>query len=184
VGKPGTTAIGDHLAIRATRGGLSMNTPIADDFPAIAAGMGEDLPAGSDTSSSTTDELTERASASLNTLDCELVDLDAASRLLGHLSTTDHEISGSELVAVQMMVERAHDQIEARYNRLREIFREQQDAHRADLAKAQEAKAAPGSRQDVERAATMWRLLRVIANAALERCDEAQGITAAGNANG
>ena len=122
-----------------------MNTPIADDFPAIAAGMGEDLPAGSDTSSSTTDKLTERASASLNTLDCELVDLEAASRLLGHLSTTDLEISGSELLAVQMMVERAHDQIEARYNRLRELFREQHEAHRAALAEAQAfAVAEPG----------------------------------------
>ena len=43
-------------------------------------------------------------------VDCYLTDLEAASRLLGHLSTTDLEIGGSELLAVQVMVDNAHDQ--------------------------------------------------------------------------
>ena len=119
----------------------------------------------------------------LVTLDCELVDLGAASQLLSHLATTDLEIGAGEINAIVTMVDRAHDKIEVAYNRARELFQAQEEAHRAELAKALAAKAAPGSRQGVERAVTMWRLLRVIANAAIERCDEAEGITAGGNAS-
>jgi hypothetical protein len=130
---------------------------------------------------STTDELTERASASLNTLDCELVDLEAASRLLGHLSTTDLEISGSELLAVQMMVERAHDKIEASYNRARELFQAQEEAHSAALAEAQAAKAAPGSPADFKHAEALWSMLRAVVKVAAEECDAARGLISAGN---
>jgi hypothetical protein len=64
-----------------------------------------------------TDALTEVAP--LTMIDCYLTDLEAASRLLGHLSTTDLEIGGSELLAVQVMVDNAHDKIEVCYNRAR-----------------------------------------------------------------
>ncbi len=100
--------------------------------------------------------------APLTILECNLTDLESASRLLGHLSTSDLELDGSELNAVAAMPDKAHAGILASYNRARELFKAERDAHRAELDAAR-GEAASGSPADIERAESLRRMLRVLA---------------------
>jgi hypothetical protein len=115
----------------------------------------------------------------LTTLDCELADLEAASRLLGHLSTTDLEIGAGEINAVVAMLDRAHDKIEASYNRARELYQAQQDAHSTALADAK-AEAAPGSPADIKHVEAVWGMLRAVLKVAGEECDRRKQLIEAG----
>jgi hypothetical protein len=106
--------------------------------------------------------------------------LDTAASLLGHLAVSERTIEGNALDAISAMVDTAHDAIKRHWHAAREQQRADKAAHAAALeaaaaalAAAQAERGAPGSVDDIKRAQAMWNVLRALANAALDACDEA-----------
>jgi hypothetical protein len=112
--------------------------------------------------------------ASLLAIECNLRDLDAAARLLGHLSTSELTIGTAELNAIAAQVSAAHIEIKQRWRQAYEQQFAERQAHEAALAEAKAARAAPGSVADVEKAAAYWNKLRSAAVVTIESCDKAE----------
>jgi hypothetical protein len=71
------------------------------------------------------------------------------------------------------MIDRVHDDIEHRWEAAYEQQRADEAAHKASLEAAKAERAAPGSVDDVKKAEAMWKVIRALANTALEACDKA-----------
>jgi hypothetical protein len=149
-GKPGATAIGGHLAILATRGGLSMSAPIADDFPAIAANVAaRAAPPGE-----------EQSDWAIGDLEPVVHDLQSTEGIFGHLITANssetNEVDNDAWRKVESDLISLGDRIEhSGRSPLTNVATTTK--HQAALATAKaaaEEKAAPGSRADIERVAT------------------------------
>lgn len=156
------------------------DTPIADDFAAIAANVAA---AGAPAAA----EAHQSSDWAVGDLEPVVSDLRSTVGILGHLitanSSCDNEVDDNAWRKVESDLLRLTDRVEKLWQAAWDQHVATAAEHKAALEDAvatANAKAAPGSPADIESAATMWRLLRVIANAAIERCDEAQGITAAG----
>jgi hypothetical protein len=106
--------------------------------------------------------------------------LTTAVSLLGHLSVSELDVEGNDLEAVQTIIERAHRDIERRWEAAHEQRQAELEAraavlvaHAAELAAAKAERGAPGSVDDVKKADASWWLLRGAAETALEYCRKA-----------
>ena len=181
-----------------TSGERGINAHIADDFAAIAANVAADqsvkLPNGG-SSAAEVAELPDAPPAAeaqsdwvIGDLECVVGDLRATVGIMGHLITANSSVNNEVDDYAWRKVESDLLRLANRVEQLWQIAWDQHVTtaaeHKAALADAKaaiaaaKAEAAPGSPTDIKNAKMLWSMLRAMANATLEQCDEAQGIAA------
>jgi hypothetical protein len=138
-----------------------MSTPIADDFPAIAAAI------------NAPEADTPEPEWPLGDIELVLFDLGANIGILGHLATSEGEVTQDQWQYVENNLISIHRRLEALWLAAMKQSKTKFEAHREELAEAQARTAAPGSAADIERAEALWDILRGVATVALRKCNEA-----------
>jgi hypothetical protein len=101
--------------------------------------------------------------------------IQAAARLLGHLTASRMEIKHEELEAIRGMIENYIDDIECRWKEALDQELATRKAHEEALAAARAEKAAPGSPEDVQYVRALRAMLRSAATIALAECNKGGG---------
>jgi hypothetical protein len=138
-----------------------MSTPIADDFPAIAAAI------------NAPEADTPEPEWPLGDIELVLFDLGANIGILGHLATAEGEVTQDEWQYVENNLISIHRRLEALWSAAMKQSKTKLEAHREALAEAQARTAAPGSAADIERAEALWDVLRAVATVVLRQSNEA-----------
>jgi hypothetical protein len=138
-----------------------MSTPIADDFPAIAAVI------------NAPEANTPEPDLALADIEPALFDLRANIGILGHLATAEGEVTQDEWQYVENNLISIHRRLEALWSVAMKQRRTERQAHEKALAEAKARTAAPGSAADIEDAEALWDILRGVATVALRQCNEA-----------
>jgi hypothetical protein len=113
---------------------------------------------------------------SLLKLEQPLVDLKNMAGLIGHLSTSEREVTGAELSHIQTVLEECHEDLHTWWESAISKDDDKESkaevtAIRAELAALKLSHAPPGSEADVKRARSGWWLLT---SAALTVISEAE----------
>jgi hypothetical protein len=143
------------------------DTPIADDFAAIAANL---APPREE----------EQSDWPVGDLEPLVRDLRSTIEIFGHLITANSSdsdvVEGDTWRKVEDdLISLGHD-IERLWRAAWDQHIATQTKHEAELAAvkaaAREEKAAPGSPADIKRAEALWSMLRAFVKVAAEECDE------------
>jgi hypothetical protein len=112
-------------------------------------------------------------------LESVFADMRADIAIIGHIATSEREISPEVWRRIEDHLDLACDTLESSWQVAREHRRVLRDALKAEraankeLERARSEDAAPGSALDIERAEAMWTMLRSLARLSLEHCDKA-----------
>jgi hypothetical protein len=93
--------------------------------------------------------------------------------IMDHMANSPSEVEADEWTTLANVLTGYAKQIEELWQAAFARHIADRDARRAALAAVEAKKAAPGSKEDVERAATMWTLLCALTETAARRCAEA-----------
>jgi hypothetical protein len=103
-----------------------------------------------------------------------LSELRATIGILGHMIDSPNEVTIAEWKTIEDRLTDAHNQLDDLWRRAWDERTADEDAHAAALAAAEARTAAPGSVADLERADSVWCILRSTAKVALQACEEAR----------
>lgn len=103
-----------------------------------------------------------------------LHDMQAATAMLGHMATSDTDVTADHLHFVESRLIECHRKLEVFWQQAWDDMKAEHAQHAAELAeaKAKAAESAPGSIRQIKQAQGMLTILRAGHRAALDQCEE------------
>ena len=101
---------------------------------------------------------TPNASSELMDIESAIINLESVAALVGHVAGSPHECGG-ELHLLQTSLNGIHATLEGAFRRAWDKHIAEVGALQAELAAERAAKAAPGSKGDIQHADALWQML-------------------------